>query len=65
MRKDRQVNNKICGAIRCSAAATRIIILSVGFSAYFCERCANELVNIGIGVEGRNAAVHADVNVTQ
>jgi hypothetical protein len=54
MRKEKEVYNQVCSALGCSLNATKKIFLSVGFSAYFCERCATELVNIGIGVIERH-----------
>jgi len=48
MRK--RIHNEICGAIECRAKATKMVVLSADFSAYFCEVCASELVDMGIGV---------------
>jgi hypothetical protein len=54
MKKDRDLSNQICGALGCSAPATKSIVFSVGFSAYFCERCAIELVNNCRGMMKKN-----------
>ena len=54
MKKDRDLSNQICGALGCSAPATKSIVFSVGFSACFCERCAVELVNNCRGTMKKN-----------
>jgi hypothetical protein len=60
MRKDKRIYNEICGAIECRAKATKMVVLSADFSAYFCEICANELVDMGIGVIDEGGYVVAD-----
>ena len=50
MIKGKEVYNRACGVSGCNVTASKRVVFSVGFSAYFCDRCAAELVNNGLGV---------------
>lgn len=54
MREWKEVNNQECGAFGCNVTATMRVVFSVGFSAFFCERCAVELIKNGMGVIERS-----------
>jgi hypothetical protein len=47
----KSLRNKRCGSSRCDNPARKRILFSLGFSASFCEKCADELIRNNLGVE--------------
>jgi hypothetical protein len=47
----KSLKNKRCGSSRCDNPARKRILFSLGFSASFCEKCADELIRNNLGVE--------------
>ena len=48
--KIKQVDNLVCGTSGCTRPAKRKVFFSIGFSANFCEECANVLMHDNIGI---------------
>jgi hypothetical protein len=49
-RSTKPVDNFICGMDGCTRPAKEKAVFSLGFSAGFCEHCANRLRNKGIDI---------------
>lgn len=45
----KEITNTVCGKKNCSIQATTKIIFPLGFSAGFCNKCADDIVHLGIG----------------
>jgi hypothetical protein len=49
--KIKEVDNLVCGTSGCTRPAKRkVFFSSIGFSANFCEECANVLMHDNIGI---------------
>jgi hypothetical protein len=48
--KIKELHNILCGSIGCTRPAKRKVLFSIGFSANFCEECANVLMHDNIGI---------------
>jgi hypothetical protein len=48
--KIKEVDNLLCGISGCTRPAKRKVFFSIGFSANFCEECANVLIHDNIGI---------------
>ena len=48
--KIKEVDNLVCGTSGCTRPAKRKVFFSIGFSANFCEECANVLTRDNIGI---------------
>lgn len=42
------VNNSVCGTEGCTKPVRENLVLALGFSAGFCEQCANRLKSQGL-----------------
>lgn len=49
--KRKSLGNKKCGSNKCDNPVNRRVLFSLGFSASFCEKCADELIRNNLGVE--------------
>jgi hypothetical protein len=47
--KIKEVDNLLCGTRACTRPVKRKVFFSIGFSANFCEECANVLIHDNIG----------------
>lgn len=63
--KRKSIGNKKCGSNKCDNQVNRRVLFSLGFSASFCEKCADELIRNNLGVdEGiTGSSVGKDVNI--
>jgi hypothetical protein len=63
--KHKLLRNKRCGSSKCDNPARKRVSFSLGFSASFCEKCADELIQNNLGVEEVHTASSAarDVNI--
>jgi hypothetical protein len=63
--KHKSIRNKRCGSNKCKNQANRRVLFSLGFSAFFCEKCADELIRSNLGTEEEStdisAAKHANI----
>jgi hypothetical protein len=48
-REQKSIRNQICGVNKCNKPATKLIIFPLGFSAKFCNECADFLIKKGMG----------------
>jgi hypothetical protein len=48
--KIKEVDNLLCGTSGCTKPAKTKVFFSIGFSAKFCEECANVLIHDNIGI---------------
>ena len=55
--------NKKCGSNKCDSPANRKVLFSLGFSAFFCEKCADELIRNNLGVDEGVSTMGKDVNI--
>jgi hypothetical protein len=60
--KHKALRNKRCGSSKCNNAAKKRVLLSFGFSASFCKKCADELIQDNLGVE-EVVSAGQDVNI--
>jgi hypothetical protein len=56
----KKVHNDACGVSGCNLAASKRVLFSVGFSASFCDKCADELVTSNIGTYQNSSANHTE-----
>jgi hypothetical protein len=62
--KHKSIRNKRCGSKKCDKPVSRRILFSLGFSASFCEKCADELIQNNLGTEQRHTWSSSGKNVT-
>jgi hypothetical protein len=49
---EKSIHNVLCASNGCDRTATKRILFSLlGFSACFCQKCADELIQNNIGIE--------------
>jgi hypothetical protein len=49
--KRKSLKNKRCGSSECDNPSKKRVLFSLGFSASFCEKCAEELIRNKLGIE--------------
>jgi hypothetical protein len=47
----KEIGNTICGKSNCSRQTTTKILFSLGFSAGFCSKCADNIIQQGLGIK--------------
>lgn len=58
--KVKDVDNVLCGAIGCINSATKRITFDLGFSARFCNICADDFIKKGIGFENTGSKKNSE-----
>jgi hypothetical protein len=49
----KQINNLVCGMDGCNKPVKEKVVLALGFSAGFCEHCANRLISQGLTIRAK------------
>lgn len=61
--KHKSLRNKKCGSSKCDNPGKKRVLFSLGFSAFFCEKCANELIRNNLGVEEGHTEAGQNLNI--